>query len=59
MTESRVPDVVIHQDTRTVHIGSQEVYISSDHITTEVEDGCLYLTLRFPARSVVREKTVK
>lgn len=59
MTESRIPDVIIRQDIRTVQIGSQEVYIASDHITTEVEDGCMYLTLRFPARSVAWEKATK
>jgi len=59
MTESRVPDVIIRQDIRTVQIGSQEVYIASDHITTSVEDGCMYLTLTLPVRSIAWEKATK
>ena len=52
MTESRIPDVVISPSTHVVQIGNQEVCIASDHITTEVENGCIYLTMTFPVRSV-------
>lgn len=52
MTESRVPDVIINPSTHVALIGKQEVYISSNSVTTSVEDGCMYLTLTIPVRSI-------
>lgn len=52
MTKSRIPDVVINPSTHVAQIGSQEVYIASNSVTTSVEDGCMYLTLTLPVRSV-------
>lgn len=59
MTESRVPDVVINPSTHVAQIGAQEVYIASNSVTTSVEDGCMYLTLTLPVRSVAWEKATK
>lgn len=52
MTESRIPDVVINPSTRVAQIGAQEVYIASNSVTTSVGDGCMYLTLTLPVRSI-------
>lgn len=52
MTESRIPDVVINPSTHVAQIGAQEVCIASDSVTTSVEDGCMYLTLTIPVRSI-------
>lgn len=52
MTEFRIPDVVINPSTHVAQIGAQEVYIASNSITTSVEDGCMYLTLTLPVRSI-------
>lgn len=52
MTESRIPDVVINPSTHVAQIGNQEVRIASDSVTTSVEDGCIYLTMTFPVRSI-------
>lgn len=47
---NRIPDVIVDPATTSVHVGDQVVL--ANHITTELEEGRLYVTITFPVRSV-------